>query len=131
MKCLISGSLVKVQPLHSTCYNIFPFVMPKLNAHNCVHQCNNHKSAIGVKLRKMQLKFDNNNAVFEKITAHTNALTPKMPLVIGVKVDTLQPFLKIEQTFVVRHFQCYIALTHTILPVCWTQYLCTRSHWLL
>lgn len=40
---------------------------------NCAHQCNNHERAI--------------EAVFKKITGQINAITTKVPLVTGMKVD--------------------------------------------
>ena len=39
---------------------------------NCVQQYKNPESAIGIKLRKSHLKFDNVNAVFKTVTVHIN-----------------------------------------------------------
>ena len=48
----------------------------------------NSESASGVKLRKSQLKFGNDNTVVDRITVRINAISPITPLVIGVKVET-------------------------------------------
>ena len=60
---------------------------------------NNPESDTGVKLRKSQLKFDNDSAVLKKIiTVRITAITRKASLLIQVKVEA---FSKIEKHFIV------------------------------